>query len=132
MLTGLSLPALLEELAAPREVPGAGSALAVTLAECCFGAGNLGADVNVQTALLPTVLLFSESAHRALVTIEPGRERLVLEAAKRHGVPTSLLGRVVAGELTVRVNGEPALRVGLDEMRNTFERAFVTLMEESA
>lgn len=32
MLTGLSLPALLEELAAPREVPGAGSALAVSLA----------------------------------------------------------------------------------------------------
>ena len=31
-LTGLSLPALLEELAAPREVPGAGSALAVALA----------------------------------------------------------------------------------------------------
>ena len=32
MLTGLPLPALLEELAAPREVPGAGSALAVALA----------------------------------------------------------------------------------------------------
>ena len=32
MLTGLSLPAILEELAAPREVPGAGSALAVALA----------------------------------------------------------------------------------------------------
>jgi formiminotetrahydrofolate cyclodeaminase len=32
VLAGLSLPALLEELAAPREVPGAGSALAVTLA----------------------------------------------------------------------------------------------------
>ena len=32
MLSGLSLPALLEELAAPREVPGAGSALAVALA----------------------------------------------------------------------------------------------------
>ena len=32
MLTSLSLPALLEELAAPREVPGAGSALAVSLA----------------------------------------------------------------------------------------------------
>jgi formiminotetrahydrofolate cyclodeaminase len=32
VLTDLSLPALLEELAAPREVPGAGSALAVTLA----------------------------------------------------------------------------------------------------
>jgi methenyltetrahydrofolate cyclohydrolase len=32
VLTGLSLPALLEELAAPREVPGAGSALAATLA----------------------------------------------------------------------------------------------------
>ena len=32
MLTGLPLSALLEELAAPREVPGAGSALAVALA----------------------------------------------------------------------------------------------------
>jgi formiminotetrahydrofolate cyclodeaminase len=32
VLSGLSLPALLEELAAPREVPGAGSALAVALA----------------------------------------------------------------------------------------------------
>jgi methenyltetrahydrofolate cyclohydrolase len=32
VLTGLSLPALLEELAAPHEVPGAGSALALTLA----------------------------------------------------------------------------------------------------
>jgi formiminotetrahydrofolate cyclodeaminase len=32
VLTGLSLPALLEELAAPTEVPGAGSALAATLA----------------------------------------------------------------------------------------------------
>jgi formiminotetrahydrofolate cyclodeaminase len=32
VLAGLSLPALLEELAAPREVPGAGSALAVALA----------------------------------------------------------------------------------------------------
>jgi methenyltetrahydrofolate cyclohydrolase len=32
VLTGLSLPALLEELAAPSEVPGAGSALAAALA----------------------------------------------------------------------------------------------------
>lgn len=32
VLTGLPLPALLEELAAPREVPGAGSALATALA----------------------------------------------------------------------------------------------------
>ena len=32
MLSGLSLPAFLEELAAPREVPGAGSALAAALA----------------------------------------------------------------------------------------------------
>ena len=32
MLTDLTLPGLLEELAAPREVPGAGSALAVALA----------------------------------------------------------------------------------------------------
>jgi phosphoribosylformylglycinamidine synthase len=105
--------------------------LAVALAECASGASALGAQVNVQTALLPTLLLFSESAHRAVVSFEPGRERQVLEAAKKHGVPTSLVGRVAAGSLDVSVNGEPALRLGLDEIRNVREASFVKLMEET-
>ncbi|HKC25561.1 MAG TPA: hypothetical protein VKF32_12505, partial [Thermoanaerobaculia bacterium] len=101
------------------------------LAESSLGPAGLGADLNVQTALLPTLLLYSETAHRAVVSFEPGRERLVLEAAARHGVPTALLGRVVPGALRVQVNGDPALALSVAEMRNVFEVSFVRLVEET-
>jgi phosphoribosylformylglycinamidine synthase len=104
---------------------------AVALSESCFGPGDLGADVNVQTALLPTPLLFAESAHRAVISFEPGRERLVLDAARRHGVPTALLGRVTAGSLRIAINGEPALDRPVAELRNTWASSFVRLMEET-
>jgi phosphoribosylformylglycinamidine synthase len=105
--------------------------LAVALAESSSGTAGLGAAVNVQSALLSTLFLFSESAHRAVVSFEPGRERQVLEAAKRHGVPTSLIGRVAPGSLDVSVNGERAFRLELEQIRNVREASFVRLMEET-
>jgi phosphoribosylformylglycinamidine synthase II len=135
LLAGKALVSLLIELATDGLLSSAhdvsAGGLAVTLAESSLGPADLGADLNVQTALLPTLLLFSESAHRAVVSFEPGRERLVLEAAARHGVPTSLLGRVSSGALRVLVNGHPALALSLEEMRNVFEGSFVRLVEET-
>jgi phosphoribosylformylglycinamidine synthase len=135
LLAAKALVALLVELtrdgllASAHDISTGG--LAVALAECALSSANLGADLNFQSALLPTVLLFSESAHRAVVSFEPGRERQVLEAAKRHGVPTALLGRVTPAALRVSVNARPALGVPIDVLRDAHERSFVRLMEES-
>ena len=83
--------------------------LAIALAEASTGAAGLGAEVRILTALLPTLVLFSQSTPRAVVSFEPGRERIILEAAQRHGVPTALLGRVYPGRLRIEVNDKVAL-----------------------
>jgi phosphoribosylformylglycinamidine synthase len=102
--------------------------LGVALAEAAVPNG-LGADLNVETALLPTVYLFSQSTPRAVVSFAPGNERAVLEAARRHGVPTAFLGRVTKGPLRVNVGGNAVLDVPVAELKEASEGAFEKLME---
>ena len=101
--------------------------LAVALAEA--SAGGLGAAVNVGTPLSPTRALFAESAGRALVSLPPGRERNLVDAARRHGVAVSLLGRVVPDRLTVTVNGAPAIDVPVSRLTALSEESFARLVE---
>ncbi len=101
--------------------------LAVALAEA--SAGGLGAVVNVGSPLSSTRALFAESAGRALVSFPPGRERNLVDAARRHGVAVSLLGRVVPGRLAVTVNGEPAIDLPVSRLAAASEEAFVKLVE---
>ena len=104
--------------------------LALALAEATQGPEPFGAEVDFQTALLPTLALFSETAGRVLVSIPAGEERPVLEAARRHGVPTALLGRVTNGALRVRIDHRPALEIPTEEIRRISGSAFEALMEE--
>ncbi len=101
--------------------------LAVALAEC--SAGGLGAVVNLGTPLDPTRALFSESAGRAVVSLPAGRERNLVDAARRHGVAVSLLGRVVEGRLAVTVNAAPAIDLPVSRLSAVSEEAFVRLVE---
>jgi phosphoribosylformylglycinamidine synthase II len=102
---------------------------AAAAAEACFGSSLLGADLNVRTPLSSTRFLFSESAPRAIVSFPAGGEMPVMDAARRWGVPTSLIGRVIPGVLRVAVNGVPALEAETTALRTTYEDAFRKLME---
>jgi phosphoribosylformylglycinamidine synthase len=99
----------------------------VALAECS-GSG-LGAAVNVGTPLAATRALFAESAGRALVSLPPGRERNLVDAARRHGVAVSLLGRVGGDRLVLTVNGAPAVDLPVSRLLAASENAFARLME---
>ena len=101
--------------------------LAVALAEC--SSGGLGAEVNVGTDLAPTRALFSESPGRALVSLPASRARNLVDAARRHGVALSLLGRVVPGRLAVSVNGAAVFDVPIPRLVLASEEAFARLME---
>jgi phosphoribosylformylglycinamidine synthase len=103
--------------------------LAVALSES--SAEGFGADLNIQTMLLPTPLLFSQSAGRALISFPPGGERRVLETARRFEVPTALLGRVMKGRLRVAINGRVVLDLATQEIRRIRESAFARMMEGS-
>ena len=102
--------------------------LAVALAEAAIP-GGLGADLNVETALLPTVYLFSQSSPRVVVSFPPANGKAVLEAARRHGVPTTLLGRVARERLRVAVSGNVVLDVPVSTLAEASSEAFGRMME---
>ena len=130
-----ALVSLLVELAAEGRLSSAHDlshgGLAVAAAEACFGPDRLGASMNVETALQPTPALFSESAPRALVSLPRVQERPVLEAARRHGVPTVLLGSVGGRSLRISVNGARVLEADVERLERITSGAFETLMAEA-
>jgi phosphoribosylformylglycinamidine synthase len=113
------------ELSSAHDVSEGG--LAVAFAEACTD--GLGAEVNIQTSLLPTVMLYSESAPRAIISFPAVNARVVLEAAKRHEVPTSLLGRVAADRLRISINDEVSLEMETLEIRKISMESFELMME---
>jgi len=107
--------------------------VAVAAAEACFGKATLGADLNASTSLSSSRFLFSQSAGRVLVSFEAGREVTVLAAARRHGIPTALVGRVTAvPRLKLSVNGNVAIDQPSPDLRAAYEGSFGKLMEGSA
>ena len=85
--------------------------LAVTLAECCFDSGGIGAAIDVPSAASDggvdrlAATLFGESASRVLVSVETVRTAQVIEAARKAGVPAAVIGRT----------GGPAIRITVDQ-----------------
>jgi phosphoribosylformylglycinamidine synthase len=94
--------------------------LAVALAECCFDASGIGADVDVPSSLDGGVdrlaaTLFGESASRAIVSVQDEHREAVLAAAGSLGVPAAVIGRTGGSRIRIRVDGTPAIDVGVAE-----------------
>jgi phosphoribosylformylglycinamidine synthase len=88
--------------------------LAVTLAECCFDSGGIGAEVAVAGTLDGGVdplaaTLFGESASRILVSVDPVRTSELLAAAEAAGVPAARIGRTGGGAIRISVDGQLAV-----------------------
>jgi phosphoribosylformylglycinamidine synthase len=100
--------------------------LAVALAESCFsslGREAIGADVNLDGTLGPTVQLFSESPSRIIVSFNATDENAVQEIAARYNVPFTILGRVEGTRLTIRVNGNEAVSAGVSDLEAAWRNA---------
>ena len=86
--------------------------LAVTLAECCFDSGGIGAEVAVpgQTIdgrpdLSLVATLFGESASRVIVSVAEQQADKVMTRAAQAGVPATILGRTGGARVHVSVDG---------------------------
>jgi phosphoribosylformylglycinamidine synthase len=94
--------------------------LAVTIAECSFDTGGVGADIDVPAlddvpaALAVDATLFSESASRVVISTPADRLEQVLALAREHDVPAAHIGRTTAHRLVMRVGGRIALDVPVD------------------
>jgi phosphoribosylformylglycinamidine synthase subunit PurL len=106
--------------------------LAVTLAECCFGTGSIGAEAEIDAvhvarvpALNEAAALFGESASRIVVSTTPDNVADVLQRAAAARVPARVIGETGGNRLRISVAGALAVDVAIDEA----ERAWSTAIE---
>jgi phosphoribosylformylglycinamidine synthase subunit PurL len=110
--------------------------LAVTLAECCFGTGGVGAEASIDAVKVsrdPRVndaaALFGESASRVVVSATPDDVTEVLQRAAAAEVPARVIGQTGGNRLRIAVAGRTVIDVSIDEAERVWstaiERCFV-------
>lgn len=102
--------------------------LAVALAESCIS-GGLGANVDLTTELRPDYALFSESQSRILLSAAPEKAEELAEFIVSHGVPVHQIGWVGGQELSVSVNGTPAVKKPVEQLKRVWEDVIPCLMQ---
>lgn len=110
----------------------------VALAECCVS-GSVGAEVSVEADIAADRFLFSESAGRALVSVDKGDLDTLLGIADEMGVPALAIGEVGGEALritysqaigdTVGRGAETVIAVPIAQLASAYEEAIPCAME---
>jgi phosphoribosylformylglycinamidine synthase II len=112
--------------------------LAITLAECCFDTGGLGADVSIGRApsdggvpgLAST--LFGESATCVLVSAAPADSPVVLREAHAAGLPAARIGRTGGSAIRIAIDGEIAVDCSVGEAEARWSGALAKWLDGRA
>jgi phosphoribosylformylglycinamidine synthase len=100
--------------------------LAVALAECSFGDGNIGADIRFDADLTPEMLLFHEGPSRILVTTQNPEN--VLEAARRNSVHAVKIGATLEARVTIRNRNEILIDSTVEDLKGPWVHALEHLL----
>ncbi|TMK59895.1 MAG: phosphoribosylformylglycinamidine synthase subunit PurL [Actinobacteria bacterium] len=100
--------------------------LVIALLEAAIGGGH-GFAVALAGDLPSHVALFSESASRAVVSVEPGDEEALVRLAAKHAVPVARLGETGGPRALV----EGLVDVPVDDLRDAWETAIPRLLGET-
>ncbi len=129
-----ALQDLLVELATEKLVRSAhdcsDGGLAVTLAECTFDSGGIGADVSVDGVDVTSdgdvnraAALFGESASRVVLSVAKEAAQAVLQRASAVGVPARLIGRTGGQRVRIAVRGQMAVDVSVSDAEQVWSHA---------
>ena len=104
--------------------------LAVTLAECSFGTGGIGAEVSIEGVsvsknprLNVAAALFGESATRVVVSTAPDLVTEVLQQAARGSVPARVIGETGGNRLRMAVAGSVEVDVAIEQAESAWSDA---------
>jgi phosphoribosylformylglycinamidine synthase subunit PurL len=104
--------------------------LAVTIAECCFDTGGIGAEAAIgavsvaeDAAVNEAAALFGESASRAVLSVAPHNVAAVLEHAAALRVPARVVGQTGGNRLRIAVDGRIAIDQAIDEAERLWSSA---------
>jgi phosphoribosylformylglycinamidine synthase len=100
--------------------------LAVALAESAFGPESIGADLRLDSALAPELLLFHEGPSRILVsTANPQK---VFEVARNKKVQAIEIGVTLEARLIIRNRGQFLIDTAIDELKDIWTNALEHLL----
>ncbi len=102
--------------------------IAVTLAECCFDTGGIGAAVDLRDA----AELFSETASRIVVSVQASNEQELLARAGAAGIPARRIGTTGGDRLTITVSGKAAIDVAVAEAEQIWSTAISDYFKKTA
>jgi phosphoribosylformylglycinamidine synthase subunit PurL len=130
----IALQSLLVELAEARLLRSAhdcsDGGFAVTLAECCFDTGGVGADVAIdalrvaaEDATSRAATLFGESASRAVVSAASQDIDVLLRKAAGLRVPARVIGRTGGTRIRVLIDGEKSVEMSVEDAESAWSAA---------
>ncbi len=109
--------------------------LAIALAESCFSSLNreaIGADLNLAGALPVSTLLFAETPSRIVISFSEERRESIAAIVQQHNVPLSILGKAGGKNLSIMVNGEPAIDQPVAELEFAWRNSLSQKLEAQA
>jgi phosphoribosylformylglycinamidine synthase len=98
--------------------------LAVAVAECSFGAAEIGAQLDLASDLRPEMLCFHEGPSRILIsTAQPGT---VQSIAERHGVEAPVVGVTIRKGIEIRQRAVTLGSWEISSLKSAYENALAT------
>ncbi len=95
--------------------------LAVALAECCFGPDHIGAEIRLDSQILPELLLFHEGPSRVLVSTD--HPKTIFAAAEKYGVHAVEIGVTLEARVVVRNRDNILIDSPVAELNERWNRA---------
>ena len=109
--------------------------LAVAIAESCFsslGRGSVGATVDLGDELASTILLFSESPSRIIVSFDAADEAAVRLIAENNNAPFAVLGSVGGSQLQITAGGEKVVEAAMAQLESAWREGLESKLHADA
>ncbi|MFI5057816.1 MAG: phosphoribosylformylglycinamidine synthase subunit PurL [Candidatus Acidiferrales bacterium] len=104
--------------------------LAVTIAECCFGAGGVSVNVKFEGHEPAEAALFGERGARAVVSVKPSSLARVLDTARQYRVGAVEIGKVSPGStFRIEYNGRAVVDSSIESLRDTWAHSLERALE---
>jgi len=103
--------------------------LAVTLAESCFGAEGLAAEISLEGDEPAETALFGERGARAVVSLSPASLARVSAIAAQYKVNAQRIGTVTHGEFRIQYNGASVISGDVDSLRKVWSESLARSVE---
>jgi phosphoribosylformylglycinamidine synthase len=100
--------------------------LAVAVAECSFGDGDIGADIRLDSEVPPEMLLFHEGPSRILLATQNPEN--VLAAAQRNSVHATVIGATLKARVTIRNRNEILVDSAVADLKGPWAHALEHLL----